>query len=73
MPTLLNFRFPDVRRFVNCDNTELKKFPKIKFSVSERHRWEYWVNKLSVPTLNNSSLHSIRYVCTVNPEFSFSH
>jgi len=25
--------------FLNCDNTELKTFSKINFSVAERHRW----------------------------------
>jgi len=39
MPKLLNFRFPEGRYFLNCDNAELKISSKINFSVSERHRW----------------------------------
>ena len=39
MAKLLNFRFPEGRYFLNCDDTELKRSSKINFSVSERHRW----------------------------------
>jgi len=38
MPKLLNFRFLEGRIFFNCDNTELKRSPKIFFSLSEWHR-----------------------------------
>ena len=40
MPKLLNFRFPEGRYFLNCDNTELKRSSGIIFSFAERHRWE---------------------------------
>jgi len=39
MPKLLNFRFPEECYFFKFDNTELKRFSNIFFSVSERHRW----------------------------------
>ena len=38
MPKLLSCRFPETGYFLNCDNTELKRFSKICLSVSERHR-----------------------------------
>jgi len=39
MPKLLNSRFLKGRYFLNCDDTELKRFSKINVSVCERHRW----------------------------------
>jgi len=39
MPKLFNFRFPEGRYFLNCDNTELKRSSKMNFSIAERHRW----------------------------------
>jgi len=39
MLKLLSFRFPEGWYFLNCYNSELKRFSKINFSVSERHRW----------------------------------
>jgi len=38
-PKLLNFRLPEGRYFLNCDNTELKRSSEINFPVAERHRW----------------------------------
>jgi len=34
VPKLLNIKFPEGRYILNCDNTELKRFPKIFFSIS---------------------------------------
>jgi len=46
MLTLLNFRFTEGWYFfLNCENTEVKISSKIFLSVSERHRWEEWVNE----------------------------
>ena len=39
MPKLLNFIVSGGDIFLNCDNAELKRSFKMKFSVSERHRW----------------------------------
>jgi len=39
MPKSINFRFPEVWYFLNCDNTELKRSSTIFFSVYERHHW----------------------------------
>jgi len=36
---IIKFQVSRGWHFLNCDNTELKRSSKIKFSVSERHRW----------------------------------
>jgi len=48
MPKFINFRFPEGWYFLHCDSTELKRFSKIIFSVSERHRWAVlgWLRSL---------------------------